>query len=376
MRDLSLGSVGSRYYNGVRVLRTTISCVAAVFLCAFIPNPVRADGLFFPLKPKWSAALTELPGFPPAYDRTQAYIALRNSTLVAFSLDSGEQRWSVECPTSAAPVVGDALVFTATEGKIQARLDVDGKIQWEAPVDGAVASLFWSAGWLLATTDKGSMLAMRAVDGEVLWRRDLGGALEGVPAPAGDRLYVAMHSGALLTLTLQTGEPVWTTQFDEPISGILALEDRVFVGSLDNRFYCLSARRGDRMWSWRTGADVIGVPVTDNSIVYFVSLDNVLRAVDRNNGSMKWTKSMPTRPSAGPVLRGHLIMVPGITAEIHAFSSVDGSTAGEPLVLLSAQKQELQFLAPPHVTPDDTVVTITRGGQLLAFVGSPSPFGP
>jgi outer membrane protein assembly factor BamB len=255
-------------------------------------------------------------------------------------------------------------------------VDRDGEVQWETPVDGAVASLYWDSGWLLATNDKGWMLAIRAVDGKVVWRRDLGGALEGAPAPTGDRLYVPMHSGALLALALETGEPVWTTQFAEPVSGMLPLEDRLFVGSLDNRFYCLSARRGNPMWIWRAGADVIGIPVNDMSTVYFVALDNVLRAVDRNNGSMKWTRSMPIRPSAGPLLRGRLLMVPGITAEIHPFSSVDGSSAGNPLVLLSPQKQELQFLSPPHLTSDGTVITITRGGQLQAFVGSPSPFGP
>jgi len=334
-----------------------------------------ADGLFFPLQSKWNVTLDDSPTFPPAYDANHAYIALRGDRLVAVALDSGEQRWSVECPTTAAPVAGDAFVFTGTDGKVQARSLTDGALQWETRIDGEVSTLFWSAGWLFAASSKGWLLAMRGADGEVLWRRDLGGEVESAPTPAGERLYIAMHSGELIAMALKTGEPVWSRQFVAPVSGLLALDDRVFVASLDNNFYCLSAKTGHPMWSWRTGADVIGVPAIDTSKVYFVGLDNVLRALDRNSGSMRWNKSMPIRPSAGPILRGHLLMVPGVTAEIHGFSSVDGSSVGPPLILLSPQKQEAKFLGPPHVT-DDSVITITRGGQLQAFIGSPAPFGP
>ena len=337
---------------------------------------LEAEGLFFPLLPAWSTNLDSPPIFPPAYDGTQAYVARRDNQLVALSLETGKMAWSVECPMTAAPSAGDALVFSGGDQAVEARSHADGTIRWRTAIDGKVMSLYWDAGWLFASTDKGALLAMRGTDGEVLWRRDLGAGLQTSPAPAGDRLYLPVQTGALMALALETGEPVWTVQFEKPVSGILALGDQIFVGSLDHKFYCLSARQGHVEWSWRTGADVIGVPAVDAKTVYFVSLDNVLRAHNRNSGEMRWFQSMTTRPSAGPLLKGWTLMVPGISADLHAFSAVRGTPGDKDLVLRSAEGQETQFIGAPHLTPDDMVITLTKSGQMQGFVSSPSPFGP
>jgi outer membrane protein assembly factor BamB len=349
--------------------------VAIAILSALPPAGVDAEGLFFPPQEKWNTTLESPPSFPAAFDETHVYVARRDNQLMALSLETGKLAWSVECPMTAPPVAGDASVFSGRDGRVEARAQLDGQLRWQTTVEGKIDSLYWDTGWLIATTDKNAVLAIRAADGEVLWHRDLGAGLQAAPAPAADRLYLPVKNGALMALDLKTGEPVWTVQLDQPVSGILALADRLYVGSLDKKFYCLSARKGRVEWSWRTGAAVVGVPAIDTKRVYFVSLDNVLRALDRNNGSMQWARSMPTRPSAGPLLKGWTLVVPSITAELHAFSALTGTPTGD-LVLLSPQKQEMQFIGPPHLTSKNFLITTTRGGVMQAFVSAPSPFGP
>ena len=90
---------------------------------------------------------------------------------------------------------------------------------------------------------------------------------------------------------------------------------------------------------------------------------------------MEWSKSLPTRPSAGPLLHGWTLVVPGITAELHAFSALTGVPIADQL-LLSPEKQEMQFIGPPHLTANDVLITVTRGGQINALAGSPAPYGP
>jgi outer membrane protein assembly factor BamB len=351
--------------------------VAVAIFTLLHSGVIEAEGLFFPLVPIWSTSLDSPPIFPPAYDDTQAYVARRDNQLAALSLETGKLTWSVECPMTAAPSAGDALVFSAGDQAVEARSQTDGTARWRTAIDGKVTSLYWDAGWLFASTDKGALLAMRGADGEVLWRRDLGAGLQASPAPAGARLYLALQTGALMALALETGEPAWTVQFEKPVSGILALGDQIFVGSLDHKFYCLSAKQGHVEWSWRTGADVIGVPAVDTKTVYFVSLDHLLHAHARNSGEMRWFQSMTTRPSAGPLLKGWTLMVPGISADLHAFSAVNGAPANDKdLVLRSAEGQETQFMGAPHLTADDKVITLTKSGQMQGFVSSPSPFGP
>jgi outer membrane protein assembly factor BamB len=367
---------GKRYYSGVRSLRTTISCVAVAFLSALPLASVHAAGLVFPLLVKWAVTFDVPPAFPPAYDEAKAFIALRNNQLISVSLDTGKSDWSIDSPTTAAPAVGDSLVFAGGDGYVQAFAQLDGAARWKSRVEGSVTSLYWNTGWLLATTDKNALLALRAADGTLIWRRDLESGLESAPAPDGDRLYLSMKSGALLALAMQTGEPVWTRQLAKPGNGLLPLGDHLYLGSQDDMFYCLSTIDGRTLWRWRTGADVIGTPAIDAKRVYFVSLDNVLRALDRKSGSVRWQKSLPMRPSTGPLLTGWTLLVAGSVAELHGYSSeFNGAELGD-LVLRSAENQETQLAAPPHLMEDATLVLITKGGQMQALIASPARYGP
>src|SRR5207247_2297205 len=128
-------------------------------------------------------------------------------------------------------------------------------------------------------------------------------------------------SGSLVALSIQTGEPVWTIRLPMAGNGILPVGDRIFIGSRDDKFYCLAAKDGKVIWQRVTGGDVIGMPAIDTKRVYFVSLDNVLRALDRHNGSTLWQTSLPMRPATGPLLTGWTLIVSGSAAELHAYSS-------------------------------------------------------
>jgi outer membrane protein assembly factor BamB len=361
----------------VRFLRTTISCVAVAFLCALPAAGLHAAGLIFPLLPKWSITLQVPPAFPPAYDAARAFVALQNNQLMSVSLETGKSEWSLESSTTAAPAAGDSLVFTGGAGYLQASAQQDGAQRWRTPVDGSVTSLYWDTGWLLATTDKSALFAIRATDGAVIWRRDLEATLHSVPAPDGDRLYLLLNNGTLLALAMETGDPVWTKALPKPGSGVLAVGNRLYVGAQDDIFYCLSAKDGKVVWRWKAGGDVIGTAAIDAKHVYFLAMDNVLRALDRNSGSMRWQKPLSMRPSTGPLLTGWSVLVAGSPAQLQGYSSeFNGTPLGDPLVLKSADNQELQLASPPYLMTDATLVLITKGGLMQALIGSPAPYGP
>jgi hypothetical protein len=235
--------------------------------------------------------------------------------------------------------------------------------------------LYWDTGWLIAATDKGPLLVARATDGEVLWQRDLGAPLHSAPALAGDRLYVSLNDGRILALALATGEELWTHTLDKPGEGILALAERLYVGSLDDWFYCLNTKDGKRRWRWRNDADVVGTPVIDTRRIYFVALDNVLRALNRGGGSLYWKRAVPMRPSSGPLLTENLLIVPGLAAELHGYAIADGAPAGD-FVLKGSQGEELQLAAPPHLTTQKTIVIVTKNGLLQALGTAPPATTP
>lgn len=333
--------------------------------------------LTFPLESRWATRLGSEPAFPSAYDSGYAFVPLRNGRLSAVSITDGSTIWSIEMTVTTAPAAGEGLVFAAVAGTVEARSQLDGKPRWRTAVEARLtAPLHWDSGWLIASSERGELLVLRGSDGEMLWRRELGSTVHALPAPAGERLYLSLADGRLMAMELQNGNPLWTKRLKQPSAGILALDDRLFLGSLDNYFYCLSAEDGDTRWRVRTGADILGSPVIDQRHVYFVSLDNVLRAVDRGNGSLRWRRQLSFRPSTGPLLAGETVVVTGIAAELRAYASRTGVPAGE-LILKSEQGEELQLAAPPAFIDGISapLIILTRDGRMegLGPAAPPAP---
>jgi outer membrane protein assembly factor BamB len=326
----------------------------------------------FPLEAKWSATLPAAPAFVPAFDVNRMYVPLATKQLVALMIKDGSVAWSVECPMTAAPAAGAGLVFAGSEELIEARSDVDGAAKWRRPIPGPIIALHWDNGWLFAQTHAGTFFAIRSSDGEIIWQKDFGSPLtEGAPpAATGERVYLPLKDGRVVSVSLQTGDEIWTHKLAEPAVGILPVGDRVFVGARDNQFHSLNAEDGDEKWPYRTGADLLGVPVLDTRRVYFVALDNILRAHNRNNGSMLWKQVLPVRPFTGPLLSGETLIVSGVAAQLYGFNTADGKPAGSHEVK-GAENEEMLLAAPPHLTTVDTLILVTRGGQVRAL-GSPA----
>jgi outer membrane protein assembly factor BamB len=233
----------------------------------------------------------------------------------------------------------------------------------------------YESDWLVVATVRGEIAALRASDGNVVWRQNVSSPAHARPALAGERLYVPTEDGRVVALRIDTGAVLWDHRLGGAVSDIVALDDRLFAGSNDNFFYCLKTEDGERDWLWRTGADIVGPPVLDDRAVYFVSLDNILWALNRGNGNQRWKRPLPLRPTSGPLLVAQALVVAGFAAKLPAYKVADGSPAGDiPLVG--------ELAAPPYVVAGGeagggTVIVTTRdiikGATVIALTRSFDP---
>jgi outer membrane protein assembly factor BamB len=283
-----------------------------------------------PARPLWTLQLNSSITTQPVADKDVGYFALDGDRIVAYSLLEGKRSWLVSHNATTDLALGDGLLFFGETGTIVALRTSDGSIEWQLPfADRLAVSLVWDNGWLVAATIDGAILAFRAVDGHLIWRADLGSAAHVRPTLARDRVYVPLEDGRVAALRVDTGATVWQHRLGGAAGEVLATDDRVFVGSRDNSFYCLDARDGAVRWRWRTGADVIGAPVTDGRQVFFIALDNVLRSLSLRSGVQQWRRPVPLRPTTGPVLAGNVLIVAGLAPTIYGYSVKDGTAAGE-----------------------------------------------
>jgi len=294
----------------------------------------------------WTLALNNPLAFAPAYDNTLAYFAIAGDRLVCYDLRSGKQQWLVSAPAQIDPVAGGGMVFLREPDALTARHSSDGSVAWELPFAEPLAVRpVWDNGWLVAATKAGSVLAFRATDGQLLWSRDIGSPAHAMPALAGEHVYIPTADRRVVALRVDTGAPVWERRLGGPADEILALDERLYVGSEDNFFYSIQTRDGRVAWRWQTGGDVIGLPVVDEHRVYFVALDNVVRALNRGSGVQQWMKTLPLRPTTGPVRAASGLVVTGLAPSLRVFNLTDGAAAGE----IPAPPE---VAAPPYVFED------------------------
>jgi eukaryotic-like serine/threonine-protein kinase len=313
------------------------------------------------LSAAWTVSLPEPAIATPASDSERAYVALRDGTLVALALTDGAIAWTAPAPdASGAPVAGDGLVFVARPRLVQAFDAQTGEPKWRAEMESSIgAPLFWDNGWLLAITDRGEATMFRAATGEVLWKQTVGTPVGAKAAAANQHVYVLLDDSRVVALALGTGAADWETRLPGRPTSLHPLDDRLFVGCDDKFFYCLDAGSGKAKWRWRTGGTIVGTASVDDQLVYFLSLDSVLRALDRGNGDQKWKTPLPYQPTAGPFLSAPLLLVPGTAAELAAFSTFDGKAAG-------SVKLAGEAAAPPHFLPP---AALGEAGRVLVVTG-------
>ena len=326
---------------------------------------------FFPIELIWTTDLGQPPGASPAYDETNAYIPLRDGTLVAMKLEDGTIAWKVTQPTRFTPAPGDGLVVVAHESTLIAFHTASGQILWQTDLGARnSAPLLSTTGWLIASLETGEVVALRSLDGHELWRSKLSGSVSARPSISSHRLFVPTENGQIIALALATGERLWERTLSGSPQEILPL-DALFVGASDNYFYRLSVDTGRVDWRWRTGGDLIGVAAVDESRVYFLSRDNILRALDRRSGVQQWRQPLRARPTSGPTKAGKMLLVAGVAPQIRSFDLKTGKPG-------AIYRASTELAAPPYVVrglpiAGPHLVVVTGNGQVVALQRSLGP---
>jgi outer membrane protein assembly factor BamB len=318
------------------------------------------------LDARWVVTFESVPVATPGYDANTAYIPLKDGQLVAVNLDRGTVRWRRAVATTLRPATGGGLVFIVTDGTIEARDAQTGDVRWRAPLaGGASMPLHYDTGWLIASTPGGDLVAMRASDGHVVWRRQLGAPLSGAPGPALDRLYLPLADNRLVSLQLGDGAIVWERLLPAPVTALLALEDQLVVGTAGKRLLSVDLRRGRDRWEWTVGGDISGVPLADEKRIYFAARDNVLRAVDRGNGNLRWKANLPSRPGGGPLRLPDMVMMPLVSNEIQGFEPETGKAVTS--VRAAGEIGTQPFFRAEASLVSPRLITVSREGQLQGF---------
>ena len=373
----------TRYYSGVVWPHTTRSwgrtgrlrsTLGLVTVCGLVGSsafraqdraPVTSS--VFPSELIWTARFEGVPTEHMAATTGHLLLLLRDSRLLAFSLATGSLSWTLAEASNLRPAIDGDLVAVADGRRLRGVDETTGQVRWEATLPAPPASApVAGGGWLIVPIEGGLLEARRGQDGSVIWTRPLAGNLTATPTIAGDRLLCSVDDKTLLVLDIETGEPLWSQTLGERPATPLVVDGKIYVGAKTNFLYSFDERSGRELWRWRTGGDIVGEPAVDATHLYFVSLDNLLRALDRRSGNLRWQRALSSRARSGPVVVGDTILVSSYAPEVRAFSVFTGRPTGKfeiPAELLAGPP----VVTAPGADQAPLVLVASTAGRLFAY---------
>jgi outer membrane protein assembly factor BamB len=364
--------------------RTTTSCVivgplVACLTFSFAPLDARGSSpsngeQVFPSDIRWTVEISARPVGAPVAAGDWLFVPLQSGVSARRVSDGGEV-WNAKVEIAGALAASTDRVIVPAKGEIVALVAATGEVVWRERSDPLTAPPLLH-GESLFTAVGEQLTSYNVVDGTKRWTQELG-VIDQRPVVAGTRIYVSVSDGRLVALMLESGDAIWELDVGIKPTEPLVVGDRVYVGSAAKRFCSIHAQNGKEDWCFPVGAAVVGSAVADSSRVYFVALDNLLRAHDLRNGALRWKKDLRYRPEAGPSLVGNSIAAPGRSSHLRSFNTATGDP-GDQLTLAN------DIVAPPVfiVSPDGgpTRLAAVFGGLQnlwkLALAGPPPPPPP
>lgn len=173
----------------------------------------------------------------------------------------------------------------------------------------------------------GLIVSLRAHDGQFLWKTELGGELSSSPTADERAVYVASEIsgepssqrpkalGALRALGKEGGITLWMRTLPMPFRGSLIANDiNLFGGTSDGRVYAVRKKTGDISWILQHPAPFDSQPTLAGSNLYVGSIDGSLLCLDQSTGKALW------RYRTRGAINGRSVVVNGVVY----FGSADG----------------------------------------------------
>ena len=283
----------------------------------------------------------------PALAGGQVVAAGHDGDVAAYDPSTGERRWETETgiPISAGPGAGFGLVAVGSSGgDVVALASESGAVAWRARVTSEVLSAPAVGERIVAVrTIDGKLFGLDAANGERRWVYDRtvpALTLRGTSAPViiGDVVLAGFDSGHLAALSIADGSLSWEFHVAVP-TGSTELERLtdmdadpvvsdgvVYAVTFQGRIAALDLRTGQLLWE-RDMSSHAGIGI-GRRLLYVTDDRSHVWALDRNTGASLWRQAgLELRQATRPVeFRDH-VAVADFEGQVHWLRIDDGRFA-------------------------------------------------
>jgi outer membrane protein assembly factor BamB len=319
-------------------------------------------------------------GLRPIVDADRLYAASHDGDVYSFNLKTGKNNWKVQTKLrlSGGPGLGaERLYVGSSDGDLLALNATDGKELWRIKMHGEViAPPAATDSIVVVRTVDGRLRGLSTADGSELWvaeqqvpRLSLRGTAP--PVIVRDMVVCGFDNGKVMAVGLKDGNVVWETTV-APSRGRTELErlvdidstvqvegDDVFVVGFQGRAAMLALDSGQVWWSRDASSDR-GLVVGPDA-VYVAAADGDVIALDRRDGTPKWTQAgLHRRGLSSPALDGSALVLADFEGYVHWLDAATGDFLGR-------TKTDGSRVTNAPLVADDLVVVLTDAGSLNVY---------
>jgi outer membrane protein assembly factor BamB len=189
-----------------------------------------------------------------------------------------------------------------------------------------------------------------------LWETQVGSGAKNqfirlTPVLADGRLYAASFNGVVLALDALSGQRLWETATQLPISGGVGVSDNglVLVGTNKGQVIALRQDSGQEAWRAQVSSEVLAPPRATSGMVVVRTGDGKFTGLDARTGERRWmyAPAMPAlslRGSAPPVLTRTLVIAGLETGKLLVLSLDKGLPVTEKTIAPPRGRTEIERL--------------------------------
>lgn len=162
----------------------------------------------------------------------------------------------------------------------------------------------------------GTLISLQAKDGQLNWRTDMGGELSASPVADERGVYVASEierevgkpetgvrraTGTIRVVGREGGVTLWMRTLAKPLRGALTISgQKLLAAGGEGKVYAFNKLTGEIEWSVYSGGSFDCWPVAAGGLVYVGSEDGSLLALEEATGKILW-RYRTKGPVRGPV---------------------------------------------------------------------------
>lgn len=288
-------------------------------------------------------------------NNSPGHLVLNTSLKKSWTADAGTGS-SKAGRVTASPLVYGGRVFT---------LDAAGQAS-------AFSASGGSAVWRKSLVPESEANAGTGFMSSLTFSSSARGGFGGGLAAENGRLYAVSGFGRVAALDPATGKPLWEKNLGTPVRAApTASGDRVFIISMEGRFYCLNGLDGSELWVVRglpqNSSLVMNVsPAVDGDIVAVPYPSGDLLALNIADGAARWSENLSRsramsqmaslRDAATPAIQDGVVFAVGHSGRMVATKAA----TGERIWQLNVPGTQRPWVA------GDSVFVVDTGGQLMA----------